>query len=109
MKKQHFKITKRRRKKRETYKWLKVYFTDINFAIDDYCYEVREDFFLLPKKTEKYYIKVERTRNDRDRFKTYIYTDWEEITPSDFFKQEFKKSYEYYIFKLREKKLKRLI
>ena len=73
-----------------------------------FCREEREDFFLR-KKTVKWFIKKITYRNEPARYKTYKYETWDEIVPSDIFIKEFNKSYDEYIFNIRNKKLKRLV
>lgn len=99
------KILKRNRKSCRSFKYIKIYFSH---GIDEFCREDREDFFLR-KKTTKWFIKSIKYRNKPARFKIYEYITWEEIIPSEIFKKEFKKSYDDYIFYLRNKKLNRLV
>jgi len=98
------KIIKRRRKKRPTYKYLKVYF---ELYGDTYCREWREDFFTR-QKTETWSTLTIKIRREPKRGTTYLYENYEEIIPYDWLTKEFDKTYERYIFNLRSKKLKRI-
>lgn len=99
-------IIKRSRKTTKTYKYLKVYF---EYDTEEMCVEWREDFF-TKKKTETWASKVyyKRHYSEIGKKKEYIYDEYRITNPTNKLKELFNKTYDEYIFNLREKKLKRI-
>jgi hypothetical protein len=101
-------ITKRRRKRTKTYKYLKVYF---EYLKQDFCVEWREDFF-IKKKTETWSMQITTKRYYSEISKKSLYT-YKKYLPINenkiqSLKELFDKSYEEYIFNIRQKKFKRI-
>jgi hypothetical protein len=101
------KIIKRSRKSTKTYKYLKVYF---EYMSKMYLVEWREDFF-TKKKTETWFFVsiIKNYYSEVGKRKEYIFEDYEEVDFGIALKNLFNKTYDKYIFDLRQKKLERIL
>ena len=101
-------IIKTSKKSTKLYKYKRVYFNHKLYYIYYIYREIREDFF--PKrKTIKWFEIQKSERKSKERQKTYKYEKPVEVFVSEAFSNDFQKEYELYLFKIREKKLKRLV
>ena len=100
-------IVKRIRKKKKTYKYIKVYFT---FGFSEYCYEKKEDYF-TKQKTDTWKLKkyIKRSYSELHKKKQYVYSEYQKLTIDNKTKELFFAELKEYNFRLREKKLKRIL